>query len=116
MGPAAPTFPLGLALLFVLAYATGNRERYYELHQAAGIAMFGLLVFRCIWGFAGNRAARFSSFLGRPRAALAHVRELLQGRAEPVAGHNPLGGWAVAVMLVLLLVEVVGPLQQHLRL
>jgi cytochrome b len=103
-------FHWSLLLLFVIAYATGNREQYYGVHKAAGFALFGLLIFRLIWGFAGNRAARFSSFIRGPRAALAHVRELLRGRAHPVAGHNALGGWAVAVMLILLLTEVVSGL------
>ncbi|HEY8017088.1 MAG TPA: cytochrome b/b6 domain-containing protein, partial [Dongiaceae bacterium] len=98
-------FHWSLLLLFVIAYATGNREQYYGLHKAAGFALFGLLIFRLIWGFAGNRAARFSSFIRGPRAALAHIRELLRGRVHPVPGHNALGGWAVAVMLILLLVE-----------
>lgn len=103
-------FHWNLLLLFVIAYATGNREQYYGLHKAAGFALFGLLIFRLIWGFVGNRAAHFSSFIRGPRAALAHVRELLRGRAHPVAGHNALGGWAVAVMLILLLTEVVSGL------
>lgn len=103
-------FHWSLLLLFVVAYATGNRVQYYGAHEAAGISLFGLLVFRLIWGFAGNQAARFSTFLRGPRAALTHVRELLQGRAEPAAGHNPVGGWAVAVMLILLLIESVSGL------
>jgi cytochrome b len=103
-------FHWSLLLLFVIAYATGSREQYYGVHKAAGFVLFGLLIFRLIWGFAGNRAARFSSFIRGPRAALAHIRELLGGRAHPVAGHNALGGWAVAVMLILLLVEVVSGL------
>ena len=103
-------FHWSLLVLFILAYATGNREQYYGVHKAAGIALSGLLVFRLIWGFAGNRAARFASFLKGPRAVLFHVRELLRGRVEPMAGHNPLGGWAVAVMLVLLLIEVLSGL------
>lgn len=103
-------FHWSLLLLFVLAYATGNRVQYYGVHEAAGFALFGLLVFRLIWGFAGNQAARFSNLLRGPRAALTHVRELLRGRAEPAAGHNPLGGWAVSVMLVLLLIESISGL------
>jgi len=99
-----------LLLLFVIAYATGSRVQYYALHQAAGVALFGLLIFRVIWGFAGSQAARFSSFLKGPRAALAHVRGLLRGRAESLPGHNPLGGWGVVVMLALLLIEAVSGL------
>jgi cytochrome b len=103
-------FHWSLLLLFLIAYATGNRVQYYGVHEAAGIAVFGLLIFRAIWGFTGNGAARFSSFLRGPRAVLAHVRQLLHGHAEPAPGHNPLGGWAVVVMLVLLLVESVSGL------
>lgn len=103
-------FHWSLLLLFVIAYATGSRVQYYAVHQAAGIALFGLLIFRIIWGFAGSRPARFSSFLKGPGAVLTHARELLKGRAEPLPGHNPLGGWGVAVMLVLLLVETVSGL------
>ena len=103
-------FHWALLLLFVIAYATGSRVQYYALHQAAGIALFGLLIFRLIWGFAGSRAARFSSFLKGPRAVLAHARELLKGRVEPLPGHNALGGWGVAVMLVLLLIETLSGL------
>ena len=99
-----------LLLLFVIAYATGNRVQYYALHQAAGIALFGLLIFRVIWGFSGSQASRFSSFLKGPRATLAHVRHLLRGRAEPLPGHNPLGGWGVAIMLTLLLIEAISGL------
>ncbi len=103
-------FHWSLLLLFVIAYATGNRERYYGLHQAAGFALLGLLAFRLFWGFLGNRAARFSGFLRGPRAVSDHVRELLHGRVERAAGHNPLGGWAVIAMLVLLVVEVISGL------
>ena len=99
-----------LLLLFIIAYETGSRPQYYSVHEAAGFALFGLLIFRLIWGFIGNRAARFSSFLKGPRAAAVHIRELLQGHALPVAGHNPLGGWAIVVMLLLLLIESVSGL------
>jgi len=103
-------FHWSLLLLFVVAYFTGSRVQFYALHQAAGIALFGLLIFRLIWGFSGSRSSQFASFLAGPRAVLAHARELLKGRAEPLPGHNPLGGWSVAVMLALLLIEAVSGL------
>ncbi len=103
-------FHWALLLLFLVAYETGSRPQYYGMHEAAGLALFGLLIFRLIWGFIGNRAARFSSFLKGPRAVAAHIRELLQGHTPPAAGHNPLGGWAVMVMLLLLLIESVSGL------
>jgi cytochrome b len=99
-----------LVLLFLVAWWTGSRENFFGLHEACGLVLAGLLVFRVVWGFAGNRAARFASFLSGPRAVGAHLRDLLRGRLHPEPGHNPLGGWAVAVMLCLLLTEVVSGL------
>ena len=51
-----------LVLLFLAAWWTGSREKLFALHEACGLALSGLLVFRVVWGFAGNRAARFASF------------------------------------------------------
>lgn len=103
-------FHWSLVLLFLAAWWTGSRESLFGLHEACGFALAGLLAFRLVWGFAGNRAARFASFLAGPRAVAAHLRDLLRGRLHPEPGHNPLGGWAVAVMLLLLLTEVVSGL------
>src|SRR5689334_24911960 len=63
-----------LLLLFLIAYATGNRVQYYSVHEAAGVTLLGLLFFRLIWCFAGIQAVRFSSFLKWPRAVVSHVR------------------------------------------
>jgi cytochrome b len=83
-------------LIPVLWWTAENHEM--EWHRRAGIALLGLLVFRILLGFAGSSTARFSSFLRGPGAVLAYVR----GRPGVVHGHNPLGGWSVALMLLLL--------------
>jgi cytochrome b len=97
-------------LLFIVAYFSGSRPAYYRVHEAAGIAILGLLVFRFIWGFIGPRPARFTDFLRGPRAVIAHLRELVGGEHRPVLGHNALGGWAVLVILLLVLIEVLSGL------
>jgi cytochrome b len=67
----------------------------------------GLVIFRLIWGFVGGSTARFSDFIRGPRGVAAYVRDLVAGRTDrAVIGHNPLGGWSVAAMLVLLAVEL----------
>jgi cytochrome b len=104
--PFLRIFHWSLVLLFVLAYVSGSRPAYYRVHLASGIAILGLVVFRLIWGFIGPRPARFTDFLRGPRAAIAHLRELVGGSHRPVLGHNPLGGWAVIVILLLVLLEV----------
>lgn len=71
-------------------------------HRLSGYTILGLIVFRLIWGIVGSETARFSRFLRGPAAARAY----LTGRSGPVVGHNPLAGWSVAAMLVVLFVQV----------
>ena len=103
-------FHWALVLLFVVAYLSGITPGYYALHKAAGYGILGLLIFRLVWGFAGPKPARFASFIRGPAAALAHLRELLRRTHHPMPGHNPLGGWAVVAILLLMLVQTVSGL------
>ena len=108
--PLLRIFHWALVLLFVVAYLSGSRPAYYRVHEIAGIGILGLVIFRILWGFAGPQPARFADFLRGPRAVMGHLRDLLGRRHHPVMGHNPLGGWAVLVILTLVLVEVVSGL------
>jgi cytochrome b len=98
-------FHWGLVATFFVAYASIRVSGYFWLHRAAGIAMLGLLVFRILWGFMGPRPARFAGLLRGPRAIFAHLSQLAWRRHRPEPGHNALGGWAVLLMLILLLAE-----------
>ncbi len=71
-------------------------------HRLSGYTILGLLVFRLIWGFVGSSTARFGHFLRGPRG----VADYLAGKAAPVVGHNPVGGWSVVAMLVVLAGQV----------
>jgi cytochrome b len=74
-----------------------------ELHRQLGYLALALLLFRAFWGFAGSSTARFAQFVRGPSAVIDYV----SGRkAEPVTGHNPLGGWSVLLLLSLLLAEL----------
>lgn len=70
-------------------------------HLYLGYWTLGLLVFRIIWGFVGPRHARFASFLTGPSGLWRYARALAAGTMIQTAGHNPLGGISVIVMLVL---------------
>jgi cytochrome b len=84
------------------ALATGWRGgSWMELHGKAGLAIAGLLVFRLVWGFVGNRQARFASFLPTP----ARLRAYLRGHWHGI-GHNPLGALSVLALLLLLSLQV----------
>jgi cytochrome b len=68
------------------------------LHRLCGYGVLALLAFRLYWGFAGSQTARFASFLRGPRGVMAYV----SGSTPHHVGHNPLGGWSVALLLTLL--------------
>lgn len=75
-------------------------------HFMAGYAVAALLCFRFAWGFAGPRNARFASFVRGPRAVLAYARGLASRTASHATGHNPLRGWSVVAMLLVLAAQV----------
>lgn len=104
----APTrlFHWALAVLVVFSYATGKAGGgWMEWHVKSGYAILALLAFRVAWGFVGSDTSRFTHFLAGPRAALAYGRALAARRLPAVVGHNPLGGWMVALMIALLLLQ-----------
>lgn len=80
---------------------------WFAWHVRIGYLTLVLLAFRIAWGFVGPRHARFGSFLRGPGALLAYLRSLRSGRPARVAGHSPLGGLAVVLMLALLLLQAV---------
>jgi cytochrome b len=99
-------FHWSLAGLVAFSFVTGKiGDPWMSWHLRSGYGILTLLAFRIAWGFAGGRTARFSHFLRGPRIALEYAREALSGRYHPFAGHNPLGGWMVVVMLAALLVQ-----------
>jgi cytochrome b len=92
--------------VFCIAVSWWSAEQHaMDWHRYSGYALLGLLIFRIYWGFAGSSSARFSQFIRGPGKLIAYFRE---PRGAPRdAGHNPLGGWSVAAMLILMLSQVV---------
>lgn len=78
----------------------------YELHEWIGYLVIVLVVSRVLWGFVGSPHSRFADFLVGPHRVLAYLR----GAASDSAGHNPLGGWSVIALLLLLLIQAVSGL------
>jgi len=77
--------------------------RFMNVHRYSGYALLGLLIFRIYWGFVGSPTARFSQFVRAPGSIARYLKEP-GSHAEP--GHNPLGGYSVVAMLVLLIAQV----------
>jgi len=88
-----------LVLSFAGAYLTAESERWRLVHVTLGYTMAGLLAFRLLWGFAGTRHARFSSFVRGPAAVMDYLRSMLRGAPAHFTGHNPAGAVAIVWML-----------------
>ena len=97
-----------LLICVMLSFITGNiGGNVMEYHMLSGYAILALLIFRLAWGFVGSHTARFSSFVKGPATVLSHALEMLQKKTEtPYLGHNPLGGWSIVAMLLLMFIQV----------
>jgi cytochrome b len=76
-------------------------ETANRVHEWAGYAALGVIGVRLAWGFAGSRRARFASFIRSPAQTLVYARAVVAGREARHIGHNPLGGWMVAALLLM---------------
>ncbi|WP_206069399.1 cytochrome b/b6 domain-containing protein [Novosphingobium olei] len=102
-----PTRVFHWALVALVAFSWWSGENHdMDRHRLSGYTILGLLVFRLFWGFFGSRTARFSQFLRSPGAVATYARGLFARRHTPSFGHNPMGGWSVAALLVTLFTMV----------
>lgn len=94
-----------LAIAVVALLITGNiGGNAMNWHIRLGYAVFGLLVFRFIWGLIGGHWSKFTSFFPTP----ARLVRFFQGQPtqEDLAGHNPLGAISVVIMLLVLAAQI----------
>lgn len=99
-------FHWALALTLVGSFLT-VRAHDMRLHALCGYTALTLVLFRILWGLFGSESARFVSFLRGPGAAFGHLRALIARRPDHETTHNALGGWAVLLMLALVLAQAV---------
>lgn len=91
-----------LAASIVASWATAElSDTLMQVHMWLGYWTLGLVIYRILWGVIGSRHARFVSFLKGPGTIFRYARSLVDGSHRESAGHNPMGGWMVAVMLAL---------------
>ena len=94
-----------LVAAFALSwYSSEQGLEWVNIHVWSGYTVITLVGFRILWGLVGSETARFSSFLYGPGAVLAYLRGWFRGEGHTL-GHNPVGGWMVLVMLLLLLAQ-----------
>ena len=95
-------FHWALVLLIIGAWYTAENG-LLDQHQAIGMAILILLIFRLIWGFVGGSTARFSQFFSGPARLTAYMKDHKSWRA---IGHNPLGSLSVFALLGALAIQV----------
>jgi cytochrome b len=97
----APTriFHWLLAASFTGAYLTSESERFRDIHLVLGYTLLGLIGFRLVWGLIGTRYARFRSFAFGPGQVMAYFRSLVAFAPKHYVGHNPVGSWAIYLIL-----------------
>lgn len=83
-----------------LTYRAGDDGMKWHIWN--GYFALTLIVFRVLWGFVGSSTARFAAWLSWPWRALSYGVALMTGRAPRYLGHNPLGGWMIVALLVLI--------------
>lgn len=99
-------FHAALIILLGLAWWTAEQGEI-EWHRFTGYTVMGLILFRIGWGIVGSTTALFWSFLASPSRVVSYVRNLMFDQSKtPVAGHNPVGGWSVVLILGLVIVQL----------
>lgn len=94
-----------LVAAFIVAYLT--EDDWLTVHVWAGYLIAGLLVFRLVWGFTGNRFARFKEFICTPAESIRYLKNVLALKAKRYLGHNPAGALMIVLMLVNLFLTTV---------
>lgn len=89
-------FHWAFAVLILAAWISGQfgGSDWREWHMRAGYGVLALLIFRVLWGFAGDRYARFARFPLSIRAAGHYLRT-----GDRAAGHSPLSAFSVYALL-----------------
>jgi len=77
-----------------------------DWHKSLGLAMFGLVLFRLLWGFWGTWTARFVPMMRRMRSLNSYVAKLRRRELGATFGHSPLAALSVFALLLVLATQV----------
>jgi cytochrome b len=94
-------FKWSLVVLVFSAWLTNQQgDAGITWHIRTGYAILILLVFRLLWGVFGSSTARFANWVTWPWTAVRYAFDLVRGRGRPYLSHNPLGGWMIILLIV----------------
>ncbi len=96
------------AFLFIFAFAIAktvdSEALAYSYHMLAGLLLGFTVLLRIIWGFAGTKHSRFSSFALHPKELVNYFKGIFSKNTRRWSGHNPASSWASLLMMALALV------------
>jgi len=104
---------LGIAILNtkVLGVSSDGKVLLKIIHVYIGYLFVANLLWRIIWGFVGNRYARWKAVLpfrkGYLQSLKAYVTSVKSGETQQYLGHNPLARLMVALLFLLLTIQAV---------
>jgi len=101
------TFHWLLAFLVIFSIVSAKiGGNAMDWHLRSGYAIFTLLAFRLVWGFAGGHWSRFRAFLYAPSTSLRYLRGESLPHEHHQVGHTPLGAGSVFALLGILALQV----------
>ena len=99
-------FHWSLVGLLGFLWWSGTEGVEMDNHVLAGYTVLGLVAYRLIWGVLGSYHARFINFVRSPIKTLKALPEVISVRSDShYVGHNPVGGWMVLALLLILLAQ-----------
>ncbi|MGB1309955.1 MAG: cytochrome b/b6 domain-containing protein [Leucothrix sp.] len=97
-------FHWALVVAIVTSWASVKLENM-ELHVTSGACIFGLLIFRLLWGIWGASTAQFHRFIPSPRTLINYLKNKPTHLLASI-GHSPIAALSVVAMLVVLMGQV----------
>ena len=94
-----------MVILVPLLWWTAE-EGLMDWHRRLGLTMFGLVLFRLIWGLIGTWTARFLPMVQRIGSLKTYVGKLRNREYGPTFGHSPLAVLSVFALLLALATQV----------
>jgi len=94
-----------MVILVPLLWWTAE-EGHMDWHRSFGLTMFGLVLFRLIWGLIGTWTARFASMVKRIGSLTSYVAKLRNRESGASFGHSPLAVLSVFALLLALATQV----------
>ena len=99
----------GLVLMYLTAITGKMRWHLY-----IGLFLFGLIIFRILWGFLGSQSARFKDFVKGQKEIRRYLKGHMSENEQP--GHNPVSAlMSIALMALVSLQIISGMLASNLK-